>query len=80
MINISFDMIGADLDFMVASTTWLVRKGHQNLAIEMRDEFIIEWCVQPQDWNSHVDRAIDYVRRKGETPGISEDYLRAVRF
>lgn len=80
MINITFEAIGADLDFMVASTTWLVRKGYQALAIDMRDEFVIEWCIPPQEWNSHVDRTIDYVRRKGETPGLSEDYLRAVRY
>lgn len=80
MQGFSIDDIEATINATVTSAAWIARKGHQELAIEMRDEFCVEWCVAPQEWNKRIDDLRDYVRRKGETPHISERHLMAVRY
>lgn len=80
MSGFSLDDVEATITATVTAASWLARRGRQDLAVEMRDEFCVEWCVAPEDWNKNLDDLRSYVQRKGETPDVNEQYLRAVRY
>jgi hypothetical protein len=63
----------------VTDSTWMVRRGYEDVAREMRDEFLREWEFPTEWWNDAVDEFIEYVQRKGETPEVSTQHLLAVR-
>jgi hypothetical protein len=73
----------AEVDMLVStSVTWchaVLRRGHDDLARELRDDFLREWDVPDALWNDHVDSLIDYAERKGETPGVTVDQLQQIR-
>lgn len=64
----------------VTCCMWLVRRGHEDLAIEMRDEHLREWDDRTGEvWDEACDDLADYIGRKGETPEISLAQLDKVR-
>jgi len=74
-----WESVEAQIAASVTCSTWLVGKGHTELALEHRDEFLKEWYLDKEHWNAKVDELIDYVERKGETPEVSTEQLKAVR-
>jgi hypothetical protein len=76
------ERIDTSIEATIAATitccTWLVRRGHADLAHDMRDEFCREWEVPAQMWNDEVANLVDYVNRKGTTPEISTRQLMEV--
>jgi hypothetical protein len=76
------ESIGQDIYDIVKTTiaccTWLVRKGHPDLAHDMRDEFCLNWEARHDLWNECLADLVDFVQRKGETPDISIRQLMAL--
>jgi len=58
----------------IACCAWLVKKGHVELAREMRDEFLQEWEFPASIWNSEVEHLADYARRKAEDERSEEHF------
>jgi len=69
----------ATINATVACAAWLVHSGEDKLACDMRDDFIVSWMIPPQMWNVVVDKTIEYIRAKGDTPVVSEEHYRAIR-
>jgi len=55
----------------ITCCAWLVRRGHPDLGLAMRDEFCAEWEITYDLWNDCLADLVDYVQRKGTTPEIS---------
>jgi hypothetical protein len=47
-------IIEATVGTMVLATGWIVKRGHLELAIEMRDDFMKEWEFPAAVWNAGV--------------------------
>lgn len=62
---LSYPEIEGTIQTAVSCAAWLWRRD-DGLAIQMRDEFMREWEVEPWRWNESCDRLIGYAIRKGD--------------
>lgn len=59
--------IDAMVQTAISCAAWLWRRDDL-LALQMRDDFMVEWTLPVDAWNEGVDRLVDYAIRKGEGP------------
>jgi len=63
----------------VSCAMWLVRRGHPELAMQMREEFMRQWGISAEEWDAVVDELTSCAESQGDQPKMSLRQLEIVR-
>jgi hypothetical protein len=68
------------LDTVVACVVWMIQHDAEELALQLRDEFLSEWYLNSRHWNHVLDQLMHYIELHGRTPEVTLAYYRKARF